>query len=250
MTAFRFVTIFASCCKNSSYPSTALPWRFFKSGYPMPTVAILEDNNEALSVMRRALSTPDTLNSQWDIVFHTDLCETMIDWFKTHQADVFISDLGLPDQSGLEAVKKCKKLHPETEIIVCSVFDDDMHLFESLKLGANGYLLKADIDVSLNASLQQLMDGGSPMSPRIARRVLLQLHPPVAPELEQPSLLTPKELQVLALIARGFKYSEIATLQNLSTHTVHSHLKNIYKKLQVSSKSEAIYEARLSKYID
>jgi DNA-binding NarL/FixJ family response regulator len=80
--------------------------------------------------------------------------------------------------------------------------------------------------------------------------VLLQLHPPVAPELEQPSLLTPKELQVLALIARGFKYSEIATLQNLSTHTVHSHLKNIYKKLQVSSKSEAIYEARLSKYID
>jgi DNA-binding NarL/FixJ family response regulator len=125
-----------------------------------------------------------------------------------------------------------------------------MHLFESLRLGANGYLLKADIDVSLLSSVQQLIDGGSPMSPRIARRVLLQLHPPVPPEIEQPSLLTPKELKVLALIARGFKYTEIANLQNISTHTVHSHLKNIYKKLHVSSKSEAIYEARLSKYID
>ncbi len=216
----------------------------------MPTVAILEDNLESLASMRRVLGASNAVKNGWTIVFTTHLCHEMILWLNTHEVDVLVSDLGLPDQSGLLAVKHCKETHPTTEILVCSVFDDDMHLFESLKYGATGYLLKPDIDTSLLKSVQQLLDGGSPMSPRIARRVLLQLHPPVAAHIEQPSLLTPKELQVLALIARGFKYSEIATLQNLSTHTVHTHLKNVYKKLQVSSKSEAIYEARANKYIE
>jgi DNA-binding NarL/FixJ family response regulator len=215
----------------------------------MPTVAILEDNLESLASMKRVLSAAPAVKKGWNIIFTTDLCQEMVLWLSSHEVDVLVSDLGLPDQSGLLAVKHCKQVHPSTEILVCSVFDDDTHLFESLRFGATGYLLKSDIDTTLLKSVQQLLDGGSPMSPRIARRVLLQLHPPVAPHIEQPSLLTPKELQVLALIARGFKYSEIATLQNLSTHTVHTHLKNIYKKLQVSSRSEAIYEARANHYI-
>lgn len=216
----------------------------------MPTVAILEDNSESLASMKRVLSAAGSVKKGWNIVFTTHLCQEMVLWLNSHEVDVFVSDLGLPDQSGLLAIKHCKEIHPSTEILVCSVFDDDMHLFESLKSGATGYLLKSDIDTTLLKSVQQLLDGGSPMSPRIARRVLLQLHPPVAPQIEQPSFLTPKELQVLALIARGFKYSEIATLQNLSTHTIHTHLKNVYKKLQVSSRSEAIYEARASNYIE
>ncbi len=216
----------------------------------MPTVAILEDSQDSLASMLRALDGRTGLKTPWQVVFTTHLCENMMNWLNQNEVDVLISDLGIPDQSGLVAIKHCKQVRPNTEIIVCSVFDDDIHLFDSLKFGANGYLLKSDIDTALLQSVQQLLDGGSPMSPRIARRVLQQLHPPVPPHIEQPSLLTPKELQILALIARGFKYSEIATLQHLSTHTVHSHLKNIYKKLQVSSKSEAIFEARASKYID
>ncbi len=216
----------------------------------MPSIAILEDIPDSLAAMKRALSVPAALKKDWEVVFTTHLCEQMMAWLRTHEVDVLISDLGLPDLSGLQAVQFCKQHRPATEIMVCTIFDDDAHLFESLKLGANGYLLKADIDTALLTSIQQLIEGGAPMSPRIARRVLLQLHPPVAPDVEQPSLLTPKELQVLALIARGFKYSEIADLQQLSTHTVHTHLKNIYKKLQVSSKSEAIFEARQQKIID
>lgn len=216
----------------------------------MPTVAILEDNLESLASMKRVLTAVSAVKKGWNIIFTTHLCQEMVLWLNLHDVDVLVSDLGLPDQSGLLAIKHCKEMHPSTEILVCSVFDDDMHLFESLKFGATGYLLKSDIDTTLLKSVQQLLDGGSPMSPRIARRVLLQLHPPTPQHIEQPSLLTPKELQVLALIARGFKYNEIATLQNLSTHTVHTHLKNIYKKLQVSSRSEAIYEARANHYIE
>jgi DNA-binding NarL/FixJ family response regulator len=216
----------------------------------VPTIAILEDTPESLAAMLRALSTPAARKQDWGVSYTTERCEQMIEWLRSNAVDVLISDLGLPDLSGLHAVQFCKTTRPSTEILVCTIFDDDAHLFESLKLGANGYLLKADIDTTLLNSVAQLIEGGSPMSPRIARRVLLQLHPPVAPEIEQPSLLTPKELQVLALIARGFKYGEIAELQKLSTHTVHTHLKNIYKKLQVSSKSEAIFEARQQRYID
>jgi DNA-binding NarL/FixJ family response regulator len=199
----------------------------------VPTIAILEDTPESLAAMLRALSTPAARKQDWGVSYTTERCEQMIEWLRSNAVDVLISDLGLPDLSGLHAVQFCKTTRPSTEI-----------------LGANGYLLKADIDTTLLNSVAQLIEGGSPMSPRIARRVLLQLHPPVAPEIEQPSLLTPKELQVLALIARGFKYGEIAELQKLSTHTVHTHLKNIYKKLQVSSKSEAIFEARQQRYID
>jgi DNA-binding NarL/FixJ family response regulator len=216
----------------------------------MPTVAILEDNPDSLASMVRALSTPAAIKRDWTVVFTTHLCATMNQWLDGNEVDVLISDLGIPDQSGLLAIKHCKRVRPNTEIVVCSVFDDDLHLFDSLKFGANGYLLKSDIDTALFKSVQQLLEGGSPMSPRIARRVLQQLHPAVPEDLPPPNILTPKELQVLALIARGFKYGEIATLQSLSVHTVHSHLKNIYKKLQVSSKSEAIFEARANNYIE
>jgi DNA-binding NarL/FixJ family response regulator len=132
--------------------------------------------------------------------------------------------------------------------MVCTIFEDDEHLFESLRSGANGYLLKADISTKFVSALSQMMDGDAPMSPRIARRVLHQLSP--TPDLPvTSSILTKKELEILSLIARGFKFLEISQMQGISIHTVHSHIKNIYKKLQVTSKNEAVYEARALKLI-
>lgn len=207
----------------------------------MPTLAILEDSHEALEQMREAISIAP-LGRQPDLVFHTTLCREMIAWLENHTVDVLICDLSLPDTSGLEAVRYCNATNPNTEIIVCTIFEDDAHIFESLKSGAVGYLLKADIGASFITAINQAFDGGSPMNSRIARRVLSLLNPTKTKHTEP--ILTEKEHLILIYMSRGYKNKEIADLTHTSPHTIHSHFKNIYRKLQVSSRTEALFEAQ------
>jgi DNA-binding NarL/FixJ family response regulator len=187
----------------------------------MPTQAILEDSALPLLQMREALSR----HTQYQLLYTSTQGADMKTWLNNHAVDILVADLGLPDMSGVEVIKHCKKVQANTEIMVCTIFEDDEHLFTSLQSGANAYLLKSDIEHAFIGSLNQLLAGGAPMSPSIARRVLKQLHQPsdkpapLPSDKPEQSLLTHKELEVLNLLMRGFKYSEIATTLPCSPHT-------------------------------
>lgn len=162
--------------------------------------------------------------------------------------DVMLVDLGLPDLPGLAVITYCAQRHPGTDIMVLTVFEDTVHVLQSIKAGASGYLLKDSLNDEIVQPIRQLRAGGAPMTPSIARQLLAHVRPPIdtgaalLPAFVEFNL-TPAEKTVLNLIARGFKYAEIAGINGVSVHTVHSHIKNIYAKLSVNSRSEAVFEA-------
>jgi len=166
--------------------------------------------------------------------------------------DVMLVDLGLPDGSGLDVIRVARKRFPACDPLVISVFGDEEHVLAGITAGAVGYLHK---DAGIGDIAQAILDvkaGAAPISPMIARRVLEGYRslrsesagPAGAAFPAQPrGILSAREQEVLRLIARGFSYSEIARLKHLSVHTVQSHIKNLYGKLAVHSKNEAVFEA-------
>ncbi len=175
-----------------------------------------------------------------------------------HILDVLLTDLGLPDGSGLEVIRHATRLHPRCEPLVISLFGDEDNVLASIEAGALGYIHKDSAPDDIAQTILEMKDGGSPISPMIARKVLSKyagsrLRPGevVAPPGREgsarpagtPPLLSPREHEVLMLIARGFSYAEIARLQTVSVHTVQTHIKNLYAKLCVHSKNEAVFEA-------
>jgi DNA-binding NarL/FixJ family response regulator len=179
--------------------------------------------------------------------------------------DVLLTDLGLPDGSGLEVIRHAAVCNPRCEALVISMFGDESNVLASIEAGALGYIHKDSTPEDIAQTILELRAGGSPISPLIARGLLAKYSRPgnsnpqaltgrrigdkkIKPVVEtaapdHPNLLTPREMDVLALIARGFSYAEIARLQSLSVHTVQGHIKNIYTKLSVHSRSEAVFEA-------
>lgn len=164
--------------------------------------------------------------------------------------DVLLADLGLPDGSGLDVIRAAVARFPECEPLVISVFGDEDNVLASIEAGAVGYIHKDAAPEDIAHTILEMKAGASPISPMIARRVLakyrslrLERGPAPAAAPEAPSLLSVREQEVLALIARGFSYAEIARLKTLSVHTVQTHIKNLYGKLAVHSKNEAVFEA-------
>ena len=175
--------------------------------------------------------------------------------------DVLLADLGLPDGSGLEVIRAVVARFPQCEPLVISVFGDEDNVLASIEAGAVGYLHKDAPPEDIAQTILDMKAGASPISPMIARRVLAKyrlLHSaasagaqvdaaavalPAMPRVDAPALLSAREQEVLTLIARGFSYAEIARLTSLSVHTVQTHIKNLYGKLAVHSKNEAVFEA-------
>jgi DNA-binding NarL/FixJ family response regulator len=157
--------------------------------------------------------------------------------------DVLLVDLGLPSGSGVELIRYANEQLPDTDVMVVSVFGDEPHVMASLEAGATGYLLKDTPAADLTEQIRTLHGGGSPISPVIARQLLLRLTPQAGPVVDG-TLLSPQERQVLTLSAKGFSFEEIARMLGVSRHTVMTYVKRSYRKLQVHSKTEAIYEAR------
>ena len=170
--------------------------------------------------------------------------------------DVLLVDLGMPDGSGLDVIREAVARFPGCEPLVISVFGDEENVLASIEAGAVGYIHKDAAPEDIAQTIVEMKAGASPISPMIARRVLakyrsLQLAgtpaavatPEAAASSAAPSLLSAREHEVLTLIARGFSYAEIARLKGLSVHTVQTHIKNLYGKLAVHSKSEAVFEA-------
>jgi DNA-binding NarL/FixJ family response regulator len=153
--------------------------------------------------------------------------------------DVLLTDLGLPDGSGIDLIRETAHRHPDTDIMVITVFGDEDHVLASIEAGATGYILQEFVHL-----IKQLRAGGSPISPVIARQLLRRLKPAaVAAEAKPETALSVRESEVLAFIAKGFSFGEISRLLGLSHHTVVSHVKKIYQKLAVHSRGEAVYEA-------
>lgn len=165
------------------------------------------------------------------------------------QFDLALVDLGLPDGSGLDVVSALRRLQPAALPVVVTIHDDDDHLFPALQAGAFGYLLKEQPRETLVGQLLRMADGEPPLSPPIARRVLAHFagaslrRAEIARQLEEEVSLTERETQVLQRVAKGFTLPEIAQQFGLSKYTIGGYIKQIYRKLNVSSRAEAALEA-------
>lgn len=163
-------------------------------------------------------------------------------WAAAHAApDIALIDLGLPDGNGVEMIERFARSAPDTLCIVASIFDDDGHIFPALRAGARGYLLKDQPLAMIVAALQGIAAGQPPLSPAIARRMLRFFQPAAS---EPRPALTERETEVLRFIAKGMTQAETARLLGISQHTVTGYVKDLYRKLNVSSRAEAALLAR------
>ncbi len=173
------------------------------------------------------------------------------------EADVLLTDLGLPDGSGLEVIRYARSRQPNCEALVISMFGDEDNVLASIETGALGYIHKDATPDNIAHTILEMKAGASPISPMIARRLLARFQNEgarpssgvtpsphaVAPDMGEVVSLSDREQEVLGLIARGFSYGEIARVASITVHTVQSHIKSLYRKLEVHSRSEAVFEA-------
>ncbi len=165
--------------------------------------------------------------------------------------DVLLVDLGLPDMDGSELIRHAVQRHPGCDCLVVTMFADDAHVIASLEAGATGYLLKDARNDRIAAAVHEVQAGGAPISPSIARRVLARFRTgpaaapavPAASPAAAESPLSQRETEILQYIAKGFSFETVGEVLGISPHTVVTHVKNIYRKLAVHSRGEAVYEA-------
>ncbi|MEM9835428.1 MAG: response regulator transcription factor [Bacteroidota bacterium] len=201
-------------------------------------IAIIEDDNE----IRQTLSLIiDGTKGFWCHYAFPD-GESALASIPTLPVDVVLVDIDLPGCSGIEVVKKLKPQCPNVDFIMLTVKADDDSIFASLCVGASGYLLKDTNPAELLLHIKEVYDGGAPMSSQVARKIIRSFR-----IIENP--LSGRETEVLRLLSKGMNYREVAKELFLSPHTVKSHIKNIYAKLHVNSRAEAIYKAFKQKLI-
>jgi DNA-binding NarL/FixJ family response regulator len=161
---------------------------------------------------------------------------------------VVLSDIGLPGMDGIEGIRILKKRHPDLLILMLTVYDDDERIFDAMCAGASGYLLKKTPPAKLLESLKEAVAGGAPMSPEVARRVITlfrEIRPPDRSDYQ----LTPHELRLLKLFVEGYIYKTAAVELGVSVNTVNFHVRNIYEKLQVHTRSEAVAKALVNRLV-
>lgn len=159
---------------------------------------------------------------------------------------VLLTDLDLPDGNGIELIRATRNAGKGTQAMVITVFGDEQHVVAAIEAGALGYLLKDASADSIGRAITEMIEGGSPMSPPVARYLLQRFaraSAPATPAASDTAELSAREREVLTYIVKGFSYAEIARLLALSTHTVATHVRRIYGKLEVHSRGEAVYEA-------
>jgi len=201
----------------------------------MIRVAIVEDNQVLAKSMEQLFEqTPDIR-----CVASIKNLLNVVSIFQKAKPDIVIMDIGLPDISGIEGVRTLKNNFDHLLILMFTVFDDDDKIFEAIREGASGYLLKKSRPQEIIDAIRDLNQGGSPMSPPVARRVIqfFQSGPPLKEEDYQ---LTTREKEILFALVDGLSYKKIADKYYLSVHTIRKHISNIYEKLHVHSKSQAV----------
>lgn len=208
------------------------------------SVLIVEDD----APTRERLAAAVTAHSELRVVAACGSLAEGVALVRAHKPEVLLLDLGLPDGSGLDLIRLVSRERLLTEVMVVTVFGDESHVVAAISAGASGYLLKEGDESYIGDSIMQLLAGGSPVSAAIARYLLHRLRSAPSPGSETTEesgavRLTPRETEVLQLVAKGFSFTEIADMLGMSIHTVTSHVKHIYSKLSVRSRGEAVFEA-------
>lgn len=200
----------------------------------MIEVAIVEDIREIREGLQMLINFSDGFHCQQ--VYGTG--EEALAQLPQQPPDVVLMDINLPGMSGVECVRRVKPLCRTTQFIMSTVYEDDENIFESLKAGATGYLLKKTVPARILEAITEVHQGGSPMSTQIARRIIgtFQKQDGIAAADE----LTGREKEVLQRLSEGLRYKEIAVRFGISVETVRSHARNIYEKLHVQSRTEAL----------
>ncbi|MFL6564728.1 MAG: response regulator [Burkholderiales bacterium] len=214
------------------------------SAAPATSVALVEDDRATRERLAASVHAQESLRLVAEYQTGTEALAGLA----SRAPDVLLVDLGLPDMSGLELIRFASARYPQCDILVISIFGDEANVLAALESGARGYLLKGSLQHDIAFDIRDIRNGGSPLSPVIARQMLKRLRIPDREPLprsagEDETMLTPREGEILNAISRGFSYAETAQMLGVSVGTVHSFLKRIYRKLAVHSKTEAVFEA-------
>lgn len=206
-------------------------------------ILLVEDEVNTRNMLEKAINADE----QCHVIAACGSLKQAMAWLENHQPDVLLVDLGLPDGDGTELIRDIYRRGYSTEVMVITVFGDERHVIRAIEAGATGYILKDAMTDDICTSIKQLVDGGSPISAPIARHLLSRFRgtAPKGPDNGATGIpaLTRREQEVLSQLARGFSFPEISEILSISPHTVASHVKHIYRKLAVGSRSEAVYEA-------
>jgi DNA-binding NarL/FixJ family response regulator len=205
----------------------------------MIRTAIVEDDPSTMDLLRAAIAPADDI----EVVAIARNLATGQRLVEAGGYDVLLCDLGLPDGNGAALIRASADRHPDADIIVLTIFANQAKVLESIKAGARGYLLKDEKFADCLDGIREIRRGGSPISPIIARQLLVQLQIGLRPGDPVQKELSPRESEILNLLARGFTNSEIGELLSISRLTVGTHVKNLYSKLEVNSRSQAVFEA-------
>jgi DNA-binding NarL/FixJ family response regulator len=208
-------------------------------------VVIVEDD----AVTRKYLSLSIESEPALKLLAVFDRVQPALEWLAAKSADVLLTDLGLPDGSGIDIIRACVRLQPKCDIMVVTVSSDEANVLSCVEAGASGYVLKDAGKTDVARAVLDMHAGGAPMSPAIARTVLAKIRDskktlaPRASDSLAETALTKREAAILELIAQGESYGDVAKVLSVSVGTVQTHIKNIYGKLSVHSRGEAVFEA-------
>jgi DNA-binding NarL/FixJ family response regulator len=199
------------------------------------SVAVVEDNQD----LREGLTQLIQGTEGYSCAGAFASCEQLLTAMESSEPEVILMDIGLPGMSGIEGVALVKNRHPSTEVLMLTVFEDDKKIFDSICAGASGYLLKKTPPARILEAIRELHEGGAPMTPKVAKRLLASFHntdtsPSPGVQLSQ------RERDVLAGLVKGLSYKMIADQCFISIDTVRSHIRHIYDKLHVNSRTQAI----------
>jgi DNA-binding NarL/FixJ family response regulator len=200
----------------------------------MTRIAIVEDNR----VIRESLMEFVKEDSECECVYVCATAEEALKEIPRRQVDIVLMDIQLPDISGIECTARLKQLMPSVQIIMVTVYEDTERIYKALRAGACGYLLKRCTPEELISAIREVRQGGAPMSREIARKVILSFQEPVTAAAEVEGL-SPREREILELLAEGFANKQIASRIGLTDGTVRWHLRHVYHKLHVRSRTEA-----------
>ena len=201
-------------------------------------VSIVEDIDDIRNALRVLINGSPGFEC---VHVYADAEEALQD-MSSKDIDIVLMDIGLPGMDGIECMKILKPEMPKAQFMMCTVYDDDDHIFNALRSGASGYILKRTSPAQILEAIHDLYEGGSPMSSEIARRVVESMHKSEKHS-EAVELLTPRENEILDFLARGYLYKEIAAKLFISKETVKKHIHSIYDKLHVQNRTEALNKA-------
>ena len=208
------------------------------------TVLIVEDDRNFRLRFQGVLGA----DPRWHVVAAVDTLAAGLQALRQHRPQLLMVDLGLPDGDGAELIRTAALEQPDVLSVVVTVFGDEEHVVRAIEAGATGYLLKDAGDDDIHGALHDLLQGGSPISPMVARLVLARMRAPAARAATEPDAasevgLSEREVEILTLVAKGFSFSEICGLLDITVNTVKTHVHRTYRKLGVNSRGQAVHEA-------